>query len=243
MLPYSISRQMLRTKDLNLKFVTKILNENHQMRINEPCIKSFVFNGRKYVVVKSYSYAILQYMRDSVKIDNTSIYISDKNLYYLVTGLREMRDIMMRDDIYYRDGNNTKMFEDIKDVTVNLIDGKGNTLKLMPSTCVINDISYEAVALYINGMGNEMVLDIESYDALIYNLSKIDFFLYSQSLIQTVIMSSYMDMEKITPKYDVTYKTVINGGQDISPDPPMTSSSTVKTKPKEDIFKQAGLGK
>lgn len=240
MLPYSISRQMLRTNDLSLKFVTRILNENDKFRTNEPCVQSFVYSDRKYIVVKSKSYAILQYVRDSIKVENTSMYISDRNLYYLVTGLKEMREIMMRDNIYYRDGNHTKMYSDIKDVTVNLVDGKGNSMRLTPSICVINNISYEAVAIYINGIGNEMILDIETFDALIYNMSKIDFFLYSQALIQTAITASCVDLSSITPKYDIRFKTNINSGEHERLDPPM-GAKTTKIKSGEDVFKQAGL--
>ena len=62
-----------------------------------------------------------------------------------------------------------------------------------------DDNEYEGISLFINNSGNKVDLSIEELEATLYCLAKVDFFMYSQSIMNYFIYYYKVDTDHPLP--------------------------------------------
>lgn len=204
--PFSISRKIMSMKGMDIKFHTKLIIDDKKNSQYKLYHNSFEFNNKNYIVIESSSYITLSYLtNEREKEFEDSVMITYRNIYYLINGLKDMRKIMYNKDTYYIKNKKLHVsdLENNKVVLSGL--GKENSIMMFPAIAEIDNIEYEIIALCIKTPDRLVEIDLELFDAIIYNLSKVDFFMYSQSLINYFISSvgKYHILMQNMPKYDL----------------------------------------
>lgn len=246
-IPFSISRSMMRSKGMDVKFHVKLIIDDTYNKSYKLYHNTFNYRNKDYLILDINSYVSIKYVspnKEDIWDPNDSIMITDRYIYYLLRGLGEMKDIMLNKDTYYLMNGKLKITENDKNI-IRLTMGKTNSIQMSPSIMERDGIEYETVTLCINTPDRLIELDLETFEALIFNLSKVDYFLYSQAMV-TYFISSF-DKEEILkssmPKYDmmrfdnISTMTQRDSIKDID-----LGDKGIVTKKKKSIFEEVGLG-
>lgn len=237
----------MRSKGMDVKFHVKLITDDTYNKSYKLYHNNFTFKNREYLILDISSYVSIRYVPpEKVDDDNLSdsVMITDRHIYYLLSGLKDMQNIMRHKDTYYLMNGKLKITENDKNV-IRLTLGKSNSIQMSPSIMERDGIEYETVMLCINSPDRIIELDLETFDALIFNLSNVDYFLYSQAMISYFIASFGKEemLKSSMPKYDMMRFdniSTINRKDDIK-DVDLGDKGVVRKK-KVSIFEEGGLG-
>jgi hypothetical protein len=245
--PFGISRSIVKSKGMDVRFHTRLIIDDSISKSYKPYHIIFTMNKKDYMVLDVSSYVSLKYI-PSNNADKTglkdSLLISDKYIYYILKGLRDMKRIMYNKDTYYLVDGKLKV-NNLETNTIRLGLGKENSIMMFPDIKESDGIEYEIVALCVNSPDRLIELDLESFEALLYALSKVDYFMYSQALLNYFISS--VDKDKYfkdnMPKYDMMrYDNISAINQTDSIKEVELGDKGLPTKnQKRGIFEEAGL--
>ena len=158
----------------------------------------FSFNEKEYLKFDLQSFVTLEYTGGEWSKDK-SIMITEKNLFILRKGLKQMVRNCYADDIFVIRNNETVLPSDMEEkYTVKLYDLGMNQRLLLKPTIVsdMDGITYEGVAIYFNNSGNCAAMSITEFEALVDAVDKINLFVYSQQVLSIYLM--YIDkLEKV----------------------------------------------
>lgn len=206
---YSVSRTLYRYNRLEVKFSTKIVLEDSNLKETRLYQSIFEFDKKEYMLIETRASISVTYKaKDRPKLLTDSLYITDRNLYYFIALLKDMKEILYtKDDIFLTEKGHLEAIN--KDKYKKNLDGLGHNNKGYIYHIVDGEYpnEIESVAIVINEIDNLVILDIDSFNGLIFALEKVDFFVYSQLLLNYFI-SSYGKQEKLiknTPKYRIGY--------------------------------------
>lgn len=175
---------------VRLRFHLKITEETH---------KEFKFGGKLYSSLNSLGFVTLEYMDGQYDYENntTSVMITDKSIYGLLTALKDAINNLYTYDIYYKENGELRMYEEEanKYSIAKRLYG-GGAIMLRPTIVYDeNETSYEGISLCVNTTNNRIDLPLETLEALYYTLTKVDFFIYTQSLLTYYITYYNIDEE------------------------------------------------
>lgn len=173
---------MAQVQKLIVKFHVKFIDS--EVRYHN----DYEFNQTCYAVTNYPSYLSLEILQDKNNPwdPSNSVIVTQRNIFSIVKGLDKIIKNIYTNDIFaIKDGNIVAYTDEVKKntVTVNIPFSK-NAIMLIPGVIYDeNNTSYEGATIYLNNTANGAGLVIDSLEALRDILSKVDFFLYSQSLV------------------------------------------------------------
>lgn len=160
--------------------------------------KEYDFNEKVYTALAYPSFVSLE----NVDIPDTTmngVMITERNIFSALTATNKIIKNLCEHDIYATQRGNLIIYEDeAKKASVTTQLNGGGALLFKPSIVYDeNDVGYEGAILFINNTNNVVNLTIDQLEGLRYCLSKIDFFVYSQLLVNYYI--SYYDINTNNP--------------------------------------------
>lgn len=239
-----ITRVLLQTnKHLVLKIhckTTKTING-----VKQDFNNIFDYGENTYLKMDYLTFLTLELVDGTEWDKSKNLVITSKNLFQIQQGLKTMINSLRNGDIYkarkkVNSDNSSYMelfiyTEDVKNNTlvIKLLGDSNNRLGLQP--CIVTDeceCQYEGVRLLINKQINSVEITLEELEAIYYTLSKVDLFLYGQSLInyymthlkdRAIEVKSYNTNVDKKVKFDTADKNEI-------------SSTIITEKSEEEIF-------
>lgn len=146
-----------------------------------------------------------------------SIMVFETMLYRVIKGFGVMKKYLYEGEMFAinKQDEITLYSDKAKEKSVLINVSNGQRIYLSPAVIKDdNDLTYEGVIMYINNTANLVELPIDEFESICHLLSKIDYFLYSQSLINMYI--NYYPNKEVYEEYKLETKK--------------------KTKPKANIF-------
>lgn len=178
---------------LRIRFHVKIDSDNH---------KEFDFNQKTYTAITYPSFITLENMNNTNQNDSTkSIMITEKNIFSLITALNSMKNKLYNENLYIIENKKLVLLNDVavKNTVTTQLYG-GGIIAMKPSIVYDeNDNQYEGVTLFINNTGNAIDLTIDELEAVLYCVTKVDFFTYSQLIINYFIYYYKVDTDNSHP--------------------------------------------
>lgn len=213
-----ISRTILNIqKNLLLKMHVKLVYEddNGESKLFH---NEFEFNGSNYITIENMPFMTLELKdRDGGWDKSRNIMITPMNIVHVVKAMERLIDAIYGDDIFAVNSNNKiVIYKDMVEKHTERIFNLGANQRLVITPAIIldhNDVEVEGVIMYINKPDNSVELSIDAFEALAYNIKKIDLFTYSQLLINYFMMQDNKILNKpqerksyAPPKRDVFSK-------------------------------------
>lgn len=226
-IPVKITRPVFIYGKLRIRFHLKLSEDVH---------REFSFGGKLYSSLNTMGFLTIEHTENqSFEDGNTaSIMITDKNIYSVISALSDAIKNLYTYDIYYKEGGVLRLYEDEVDkYTVARKLYGGGVLMLRPSIIYDeNETSYEGVTLFINSTNNNIDIPLEALEAVRYSLSKVDFFLYSQSMLNYYIYYYGVDKDNALPTDANSYKPRVNW---IENEPPKVETRATYRKEKDEF--------
>lgn len=195
---------MLQLYKLRMRFHVRFDTENMH--------KEFDYNDKVYASINYVSFITLENIANPEMNDlSKSIMITEKNIFSVITMLNAIINRLYKHDIYAYENEKLIIYDDeIKKHTIVTRLYGGGSLMVRPTIVYDeNDMSYEGVTLFINNTMNGIDLPIDALESLRYYISKIDFFLYSQALINYHILYYGINNSTVEQKKQSTEKRYI----------------------------------
>ena len=143
-----------------------------------------------YLNLNYFPMVVIDFIDRSIQWDrNMKIIMTSKNQHAILSGMKKMIKIIYDTDIYYLLDGKLKMYSlEDKHVVKIFNAGNNNNIILMPSVVIDNDgKEYEGIRVMINKTMYSVDLSIDEFEALYFNLDRIDMFVYSQILLNYFI--------------------------------------------------------
>jgi len=183
-IPEKISRVLFSDSNCIVKIHVWLHDNN-----NEFMHKEFNLNGNIYVSLNPRTcITIEKYSKEWDKSKN--LLLNEVQLQSVINGMKKIIKNIYEKNIFANKPNGEIIIysdEANKCSEIVRFVNSTNILLLKPSVLVDeNDVTYEAVTMYINRVENDIQLSIGSFESLYNILSKINLFMYSQLLINYV---------------------------------------------------------
>lgn len=173
--------------------VTDIPNAFHTVYENS--------NG-KYITYDVNSYITLDIKDKSGYWDKSkSVLITPRNIFQLLTHLSKMIANIYREDCFYIENNDTKVNkETLEEYTVRAYNlGNNQRIVMQPSVVyeTVEDTYYEGATFYLNNSENVFSIPIDLIETLYYTLNKVDFMVYTGTLLNYYLQRVLDDEEDV----------------------------------------------
>ena len=178
MIPVKITRVVTQLGKLRVRFHVKFDIESSH--------REFDFNDNLYTSLNYSTFLTWDILSNNNTSDmSQSIMITERNIFSVISTLNSMVKKLYKHDIYAYEDDRLIIYEDEakKHTLVSKLYGSGVIMFKPTIVYDENETSYEGVALYINNTGNIVELPIEALESLTYTMTHIDFFTYSQALV------------------------------------------------------------
>lgn len=187
----SISKQIVRIGELDISFLVlvstddKFQSENRRESIGRSIDgKSDTRIERIYLSHTGMLKLFVKRFYDPIAPNKSSIFITQKNVFRMIKGLRKAIQLFDRDDLFYIDEQKKLgMYPNKHKVHLNHI---GDNRHILIQPTIVEDIegrTYEGVRMYINAMSQGIDLTYDELCLLLYIIEKVDFFMYTQALL------------------------------------------------------------
>lgn len=233
------------------KITATLLNQrNIQMRLHvnikvkdmdgsiKPCITELTYNNETQLKVDSKPYITLEMKtkKDEQWTRYKSVMLFNSNIPQLLYNCKMLQSDLLRDDLYYLKANKTlQIYSDTAEKTKRMISMGLNQQVLIKPTIIYdeNDEAIEGILMCFYNMENNVHLTLDEFDELIYVLSKIDLFGYSQTLLTQWMLYSRKNHRDIeSDKKQIVKRNVF----DKAPEEKVTATGNVKdTNPFEGL--------
>jgi len=197
-----ISREILKLKNLLIKMNIKLINERNDGKISS-FHSSYKVGDDNFISVDIQPFITLEIKDREGWNKYKSIIITQKNIYQLIKGFKQLIDNIINGEIFAakRNGEVIAYGDKIKENTVHIYN-LGGTQKLQLQPGVIyddeDDLTYEGAVAYFNKSDFYAQLTIDDIDAIYYTLNNIDMYAYSQSLLNYYVSTlEKMDVQPI----------------------------------------------
>lgn len=139
-----------------------------------------------------------------------SVMIHCRNHHVILRQMKRFIDNLYKGEMFSKDSNDKIiLYGDVASKTSELIKlpyTDNNMILLRPHVITdSNNITYEGSLMCFNKPDNFVELYIDELEGLYYNLSKIDFFLYSQSLINNLNCNNEEEVAVSTPRKNLNW--------------------------------------
>ncbi len=193
------------------------------------------------------TFLTLEMVDDTSWDKSKNLVITSKNLFQVQQALKTMINSLRNGDVYkarkkVNSDNSSYMelfiyTEDVKNNTlvIKLLGDSNSRLGIQP--CIVTDeceSQYEGVRLLINKQINAVEATLDELEALYYTLTKVDLFLYGQSMINyymTHLKDKSVEVKSYNNKYNTDKKVVF----DSKPKDNITST-LIKEKSEDEVF-------
>lgn len=206
-MPEKLSRTILSLKELNIKIHVK-LTDNFYFH-NE-----YIYENKKYTRLEPMVFLSIDLPKNESGFNpNRGLTITEANIGVMIKRMNRLINNIYNEKIFGMRDNEIIVYADAaKSYTEKFILPKTNQVVVLQPTVVYdeNEISYEGIRMYFNVMENSIDLSIDEFESIIYTLSHIDLFQYSQLLINYMILKypDTKDEENNKPKYNRSYNRI-----------------------------------
>lgn len=221
----SITRTILRVGWLDIKMMIPLVDEKEAL-IDDYSKAINATDTNHYLSIKHFPMVIIDCTKKELSKAGRkkSLIMTARNQSTIVRAFQEMKEILLRDDVFFIKGNMLFTYE-LTDALIVKEYGAGNNNYFVMHPTVINmvgeDRQYEGVRLYFNGMDISVELAVDEFEAVLNVLKKIDIFLYSQALINFYMIYKDKIVKTEPPKQKKLFNVV--------PPPPPEKEKLVST--------------
>jgi hypothetical protein len=189
MLPAKITKTIMLLGKLRVRFHLKLDNNMH----NE-----WDYNHQVYTSLSPVSYATIE-NTDNPGVE-TSVMVTPGNIFSVITAANRIIKNIYEQPIYATRNGKLIIYDDEANKHRVLTQLYGSGALMFKPTIIYdqNETAYEGAALSINNTDNTVNLSIDQLEAFRYCITKIDFAVYSQLLMNYVV--SYYGYNKDTNK-------------------------------------------
>ena len=172
------------SKNFILKAHVKLTTEKDNIKENYYSI--YNFNNNKYMKINVFPFLTLE-INDKEWSKDKTIMITQSNLFQIVKSFKKILNNIYHGDVFAM--NKQEEIVIYKDKVIEYTEkifNLGYNQKIIISPAIVydeNETTYEGVVIYLNTTSNFVTLPIDCFEALVYNLEKIDLFVYSQMLL------------------------------------------------------------
>jgi hypothetical protein len=196
-----VSRVLLRpTKEFYVRIHLKLVKEKDGREENFHSLFT-ADDGSGYLSLDLQSFLTLE-IKDGAWSPDKSIIVDQRNIYQLIKGIKKSLDGIYNGGVFaLNKKGETVMYADMKEKHTQRIYNIGQQQRLVIQPAIVyddNETTYEGVILFINNSNNYVELPIDAFESLYYTLKQVNFFVYSQVLLQYYI--STVKDEKIELK-------------------------------------------
>lgn len=181
MRPAKISQQLFTYSKLRIRFHVKIDNDGH---------KEYDFNNKVYTHINYQSHITMEIVTDNNLTNDMShsMMITERNMFAVVNFLNKTINHIYRDDLYAMQNKKLILYDDIAKQCREVVQTPTGILMSKPTIIYDeNEMAYEGVSLFINNTHNMIDIPIDSLEAIRYNILKVDFILYTNSILNYYI--------------------------------------------------------
>lgn len=194
--PEKIDRDIFRIpRTLALKLTVRLLNQNREGR-TEPFFDDFEFNHKRYLKLNVHSFVTLEIPRqkDEEWSKDKSVSINSATIYSVISAFNRIRQAFYETDpqkqIFAMTPENEviiyeKMAVEYQE-TINHL-GNNQFLLIRPAVVFVDDTSYEGVRIFLNHTSNSVDLTVDQFEGLLYHITQINLFEYTQALVNFFI--------------------------------------------------------
>lgn len=195
--PNKIFRPLFQTKELLLRLHV-VINDDQRSAHNE-----FTFADKTYTKLDPFTFLTLEIIKqDGVYDPSTSILIGQGTINIFEKAFNKVLNNIYTQEIFANKGEEIIAYQDmVNKYTEKIVVPRSNTGVIVKPAVIYdeNEVSYEGVSIYINKLDNVASLSINEFESLVYTLSKVDIFTYSQMLLNYYI--SYYGINSETKPY------------------------------------------
>ena len=179
--PQKLSRTILYLKNLTIRIHVKLVDTNFNFH-NE-----FSYGNKTYLKLDPSVYLTLEMSKgEEGFVQDKTILLTQMNINQVIMSMKKVLKNIYNEKIFAMRGNEIIVYEDMsKKYTEKLmIPNSNQALMIKPSVIYDeNETSYEGVHMFINKLENIIELSIDEFESVIYTLSQVNLFEYSQLLI------------------------------------------------------------
>lgn len=183
--PVKISYPIVTLGKLAVRFHLKLFDQNSRVH-NE-----FNFENKDYVRIDTKPFVTLEPIsEEGVWAPGRTLIVSNRNIFALIKGLKEAKQVLYEKDVFATKNGELILYNDVAEQNRVVIRIPFTKQAVAIRAAVVrgsDDITYEGVILLINDDNNFAYLTIDELESLIYNISRIDFNVYSQMLLNYYI--------------------------------------------------------
>ena len=199
-LPEKITRALIKpTENSIVKFHVRLNNEYNGKETTFH--NEFEYNGCTYLKLDVHPFITIELI-DGEWDKNKSIYLDQKTLYHFNKSGKKILKNIYNENIFAVDNNNRVIiYSDMANTFTEKVFNIGLNQRVLfkPSVYVdINETTYEGVTMFINNSSNFIEFPIDAFESMIHTLTEVNFFSYSQSLINyyTLMYSKQIQNDK-----------------------------------------------
>lgn len=184
-LPEKITRALIKpTESSIVKFHVKLINDYNGKETNFH--NEYEYNGCTYLRLDVHPFVTIELI-DGEWDKSKSVYLDQRTLYHFIKSAKKILKNIYNENIFAVDNNNTViLYKDMANQFTERVFNIGLNQRVLfkPSVYTdINETTYEGVTMYINTSSNFIEFPIDAFESMVHTLSEVNFFSYSQSLI------------------------------------------------------------
>lgn len=228
-MPSKLTRNILFLRELSVRIHVKLHDDNFNY------YTEYTYNNKLYAKVDPCVFITLDMSKEK---DNYShdknIMITQLNINSVINAFKTVQKNIYEQKIFGKRDNEIIVYSDmVEKYSFKLLLPRSNNAMVIRPAVVYdeNEISYEGVRLFLNKTENTVDLMIEEFETLIYTLSQIDLFKYSQLLLNYIAIKHPNGIYE-PPKKEFKKRSSINWDTP----PTETVSSNFKKPDNNDLF-------
>lgn len=174
-----------------LKMNVKLYSKGRDGK-NESYHQQYLYNDRTYLTLNPSAFLTLQLVSDEWSKDK-AILINQHSIFSIINAFNRLKHAIYHHGIFaVKENQDIVIYADKAEEHKETINHIGNNQFLVAKAAIVyddNEVSYEGVRLFINNSENTVDLPIDAFEALLYVLTKIDIYEYSQQMLNYYVAS------------------------------------------------------
>lgn len=239
MIRSKVSRELLKiTREASLNFHVPLTEDKNGQVIEDKVLSTYQFNGREYYKIDAEGYASIE-IKDGRPYDKTrNVYLNSGSIFLLIAGLEKILEDIANPKHWYVDEGVLNIYsESSKEISI-LLPNVGGRKIVLQATVIYNedeDQYYQGINFIVTNLTNVIPMSMYQITALIYNLKKIDFTVYTTNILNfyySQVKTGNIDKQVYVPKKKVHFMR-----EEVDkPEEPKNESTLIKDESAEDFF-------